>query len=241
MESNDYIEESVIEIIENESNHEGEEKELEAVPEDMEPSSETPVENETPLDIESNVGACSEEKDMNLLPVNVEHDTPIDEADGTALIERGNSSTPAVELGSLYAVLPPLSSNSVVAPTEEGLDTFEREQENDTAEHHTFAMNAVDTGAPGYIKLRLASGKKRTVPNCCAVCLCSYEERETIVWSSNRACKHAFHEECVIEWLIKMQDGTPCPCCRQEFTDVDKSRQKSLEPRVSFDVRLIRL
>jgi hypothetical protein len=236
--SNDYIEESVIEIIENESNHEGKEKELEAVPEDMEPSSETPVENETPLDIESNVGACSEEKDMNQLPVNMEHGTPIDEADGTALIERGNSSTLAVELGRPDAVLPPLSSNSVVAPTEEGLDTFEREQET---EHHTFTMNAVDTGAPGYIKLRLASGKKRTVPNCCAVCLCSYEEGETVVWSSNRACKHAFHQECVIEWLIKMQDGTPCPCCRQEFTDVGKSRQKSLEPRASFDVRIIRL
>ena len=102
----------------------------------------------------------------------------------------------------------------------------------------------MDAGAPGYIKLRLASGKKRTVPNCCAVCLCTYEEDETVVWSSNRACKHAFHEECVIEWLIKMQDGTPCPCCRQEFTDVDdhkKSRRKSLEPRASFDVRIIRL
>jgi hypothetical protein len=241
VESNDYKEESVIEIIEHESNHEVKEKEQDAVPDDMEPSSETPVENKTPLDIESNVGACSEDKDMNQLPANMEHGTPIDEANVTALIERVNSSKLAVELGSPDAVLPPLSSNSVVAPTEEGLDTFEREQANDTTEHHTFAINDVDTGAPGYIKLRLASGKKRTVPNCCAVCLCSYEEGETVVWSSNRACKHAFHEECVIEWLIKMQDGTPCPCCRQEFTDVDKSRQKSLEPRASFDVRIIRL
>lgn len=79
----------------------------------------------------------------------------------------------------------------------------------------------VETGVPGYIKLRTVSGK-RTVPNCCAVCLCPYTQGETIVWSSNGKCPHAFHKDCVVEWLIKMQIGTPCPCCRQEFTDLNQ-------------------
>jgi Ring finger domain len=62
--------------------------------------------------------------------------------------------------------------------------------------------------------------KSRTVPNCCAICLCSYEAGETVVWSSRGLCNHAFHLNCMIDWLTKVRDGTPCPCCRQEFTDV---------------------
>ena len=72
---------------------------------------------------------------------------------------------------------------------------------------------------------------RRRVPNCCAICLGPYEVNETVVWScchtntnvngtSNSGCNHAFHHDCMIDWLIKVRDGTPCPCCRQEFTDL---------------------
>jgi hypothetical protein len=101
----------------------------------------------------------------------------------------------------------------------------------------------VETGEPGYIKLRTVGGK-RTVPNCCAICLCAYEAGESIVWSSTKKCPHAFHEECVVEWLVKMKDGTPCPCCRQEFTDLSRyNENKKLAdtPQSSFDVSVISL
>lgn len=81
--------------------------------------------------------------------------------------------------------------------------------------------------------------RRRRVPNCCAICLAPYEVNETVVWSCchgqtsnsktnnnndkatiNTGCNHAFHYDCMIDWLIKVQDGTPCPCCRQEFTDL---------------------
>mmetsp|Transcript_10606 Transcript_10606/g.19337 ORF Transcript_10606/g.19337 Transcript_10606/m.19337 type:complete len:251 (+) Transcript_10606:591-1343(+) len=65
----------------------------------------------------------------------------------------------------------------------------------------------------------------RSIPNCCAVCLSSYEVDDNVVWSCNPMCQHAFHQECVLEWLIKMQDGTPCPCCRQEFTDLESQEE----------------
>ena len=60
-----------------------------------------------------------------------------------------------------------------------------------------------------------------TVPNCCAVCLCPYETGDVVVRSSKFPdCPHAFHEECIVEWLVKMQAGAPCPCCRSEFIDL---------------------
>ena len=77
---------------------------------------------------------------------------------------------------------------------------------------------------------------RRRVPNCCAICLAPYEVNETVVWSCGQSqinhnhnshittsinrCNHAFHHDCMIDWLIKVQNGTPCPCCRQEFTDL---------------------
>ena len=83
-----------------------------------------------------------------------------------------------------------------------------------------------DVEAPtGSLRLRLEDGKTTTVPNCCAICLGDYQVGETVVWSSNE-CPHAFHRECIIDWLTKMQEGTPCPCCRQDFTDLDEYRRQ---------------
>ena len=83
----------------------------------------------------------------------------------------------------------------------------------------TFVDNPEETS-----KLKLpvtpSTTEHREVPNNCAICLSSYEIGDKVVWSSNERCNHAFHEDCVVEWLIKMQEGTPCPCCRQEFTNL---------------------
>lgn len=82
------------------------------------------------------------------------------------------------------------------------------------------------------------------VPNCCAVCLGTYEVGEDVVWSDN--CLHAFHEECVTAWLIKMQEGNPCPCCRSVFVDVDAVKPKTEKsvasvPRNVMNFGVIRL
>jgi len=75
-------------------------------------------------------------------------------------------------------------------------------------------------------QLQLNDASKRLVPNCCAICLSSYHPGDVVVWSSNPECVHAFHRECVVDWLIKMQPETPCPCCRQEFTDLEEIRKQ---------------
>lgn len=53
----------------------------------------------------------------------------------------------------------------------------------------------------------------------CIICLESYKSGEAIVFSSNPECRHAFHEECLINYFIHLSSETPllCPCCRQAF------------------------
>mmetsp|Transcript_37247 Transcript_37247/g.78550 ORF Transcript_37247/g.78550 Transcript_37247/m.78550 type:complete len:298 (-) Transcript_37247:212-1105(-) len=71
----------------------------------------------------------------------------------------------------------------------------------------------------------------------CAICLMEYEISDRISWSSNAACTHVFHEDCIVQWLVSLgrtkskqqrfsEDPDEaqllnytleCPCCRQEF------------------------
>lgn len=72
----------------------------------------------------------------------------------------------------------------------------------------------------GILSIPLSDGTPRYFPNCCAVCLCTYEVGENVVLSANSQCHHVFHYECILQWLVKIRKGSPCPCCRQEFTDL---------------------
>jgi hypothetical protein len=63
------------------------------------------------------------------------------------------------------------------------------------------------------------SPQTETVPNNCSICLEAYKPGETVVWSGNPKCNHAFHQECITAYLVKVKDrSTPCPMCRQDFT-----------------------
>eukprot|EP00529_Nitzschia_sp_RCC80_P001890 CAMPEP_0113482450 /NCGR_PEP_ID=MMETSP0014_2-20120614/22925_1 /TAXON_ID=2857 /ORGANISM="Nitzschia sp." /LENGTH=375 /DNA_ID=CAMNT_0000375967 /DNA_START=355 /DNA_END=1482 /DNA_ORIENTATION=- /assembly_acc=CAM_ASM_000159 len=89
-------------------------------------------------------------------------------------------------------------------------------------------------------RLRLKNGS--LVPNCCAICLMSYDVGDKVIWSSNPNCAHAFHQDCVVGWLVKMQPETPCPCCRQEFTDLEtlrKERKIKWGPDHAFNPSLV--
>jgi len=101
------------------------------------------------------------------------------------------------------------------------------------------APSAFDDGggseAPGFLHLSLGRrGRAHTtdgvsppapadveISDQCAICLCEYGAEDVIVTSQNPDCNHAFHEECIVEWLVKMQDGAPCPCCRREFVSLE--------------------
>lgn len=80
---------------------------------------------------------------------------------------------------------------------------------------------------------RTGEESKLTVPNSCAICLCSYDIDDVVVWSSNKDCVHAFHEECILQWLVKNQNGE-CPCCRTQFTDLPRPGEKAEKVRLSL-------
>uniref|UniRef100_A0A6V2DJT5 RING-type domain-containing protein n=1 Tax=Ditylum brightwellii TaxID=49249 RepID=A0A6V2DJT5_9STRA len=101
-------------------------------------------------------------------------------------------------------------------------------------------LDSVASGAQAVIIPTGVINGNRVIPNCCAVCLCSYDVGDKLVWSSNLNCSHAFHEECIVDWLIKMQEGTPCPCCRQEFTNLP-DRSKKVDSTKAFDLHTISL
>ncbi|GKZ00213.1 hypothetical protein MPSEU_000974300 [Mayamaea pseudoterrestris] len=62
----------------------------------------------------------------------------------------------------------------------------------------------------------------RTASNVCAICLSDYQQGDAVVWSSNQNCRHAFHVDCMLDWLVKIPGGAAalCPCCRQVFVDI---------------------
>mmetsp|Transcript_15232 Transcript_15232/g.20793 ORF Transcript_15232/g.20793 Transcript_15232/m.20793 type:complete len:270 (-) Transcript_15232:587-1396(-) len=102
------------------------------------------------------------------------------------------------------------------------------------------SMDDVSTNGQPVVIPTDAKNGNRTVPNCCAICLCPYDIGDELVWSSNEACSHAFHSECIVDWLIKMQEGTPCPCCRQDFTNLpERSNEVKKDPIRTFDLQAI--
>ena len=50
----------------------------------------------------------------------------------------------------------------------------------------------------------------------CYLCLMAYTQGEEVAFSKNNKCKHQFHKDCIVEWLMKR---TACPCCREEYIE----------------------
>merc|ERR1712038_63928 len=48
----------------------------------------------------------------------------------------------------------------------------------------------------------------------CSICLEEYKFGESIGWSRNSECHHAFHKECIIQWL---ETNSDCPICRKRY------------------------
>eukprot|EP00537_Pseudo-nitzschia_pungens_P007140 CAMPEP_0172362200 /NCGR_PEP_ID=MMETSP1060-20121228/5863_1 /TAXON_ID=37318 /ORGANISM="Pseudo-nitzschia pungens, Strain cf. cingulata" /LENGTH=411 /DNA_ID=CAMNT_0013084649 /DNA_START=70 /DNA_END=1305 /DNA_ORIENTATION=- len=68
-----------------------------------------------------------------------------------------------------------------------------------------------DENAALYLKLPT---KGRLVDGTCALCIEEYDVGDDVVWSDLQ-CSHAFHKECLMQWLSKGKKR--CPVCRHWF------------------------
>lgn len=51
-------------------------------------------------------------------------------------------------------------------------------------------------------------------PTKCDICLFDYEMDDEVAWSSNEECTHAFHKDCITDWLLR---NPKCPLCRRDY------------------------
>eukprot|EP00934_Nitzschia_sp_Nitz4_P007670 Nitzschia sp. Nitz4//scaffold37_size175936//10905//11743//NITZ4_002023-RA/size175936-processed-gene-0.169-mRNA-1//1//CDS//3329549719//7660//frame0 len=84
-------------------------------------------------------------------------------------------------------------------------------------------MGIDDDEGVGYLMIppkQATNGSIPRVPNCCVICMDSYKDGEEVVWSKDPDCRHVFHRDCFVEYLVchKGKDR-PCPTCRRDFCD----------------------
>ena len=68
----------------------------------------------------------------------------------------------------------------------------------------------------GEINLQQEQQDHRCVSGTCIICLNSYNIGDTVAWSGNQKCPHAFHQNCIFSWLLNSKE-MECPCCRRIF------------------------
>lgn len=66
------------------------------------------------------------------------------------------------------------------------------------------------------LPLRCNKELRHGITTYCNICLLNYEQGDNIAWSkrSDNSCYHAFHEDCILDWLCRKQT---CPICRQDY------------------------
>lgn len=68
----------------------------------------------------------------------------------------------------------------------------------------------------------LASSGSLYSPTSCAICIERYSKGDEIAWSFNERCHHAFHLDCILDWLLKHDD---CPLCRMDYLNLGNSSE----------------
>mmetsp|Transcript_735 Transcript_735/g.1146 ORF Transcript_735/g.1146 Transcript_735/m.1146 type:complete len:583 (+) Transcript_735:125-1873(+) len=51
-------------------------------------------------------------------------------------------------------------------------------------------------------------------PKSCPICMEPYREGDSLAWSKNADCPHAYHLDCIMDWLMHNDD---CPMCRGDY------------------------
>lgn len=58
----------------------------------------------------------------------------------------------------------------------------------------------------------------------CPICMAELQVGQVVSWSANPACRHAYHHQCIKEWLLR---HTLCCLCKNIYLPVDEKRGKA--------------
>jgi hypothetical protein len=148
-----------------------------------------------------------------------------------------------METGEIAVVVDDADHDLETEQVQEDIETGEAADVVDDADHdleteqvqediETGETTAASKTSSGDGTRRATGWQPRTIQSGCAICLDPYEVGDDIVWSSNEQCRHAFHQDCVLDYFLHLQKhdkeeeedivaiallSAPCPCCRQSF------------------------
>ena len=100
-----------------------------------------------------------------------------------------------------------VSENAVVAASEDGLSS-------EPSAPDACGSNEEDDHRFLKLPVKNDDGSFRHVEGQCALCIDDYEVGDCVVWS-DLECSHAYHKECLLQWLSKGKKR--CPVCRHWF------------------------
>mmetsp|Transcript_25914 Transcript_25914/g.38387 ORF Transcript_25914/g.38387 Transcript_25914/m.38387 type:complete len:337 (-) Transcript_25914:100-1110(-) len=109
--------------------------------------------------------------------------------------------------------------------------------DNNTSQH----MNCHEICQDVKIMTSVPNDVDETEHLTCSVCLEAFEAGDTLSWSKDLQCKHVFHGDCLLPWLMKNDD---CPMCRATLiqdADYDDNKGSDENERVNDAVGSIRI
>ena len=134
------------------------------------------------------------------------------------------------------------ASNVVTHTALETENSIENEAQNGSADRdEDETVDTVHTGDFLHEDVEVAlgvlniPGRPKPVSNTCAICLDAYAVGDVVVWSTNQACQHVYHEDCVVDYILRVKyneetfhppnQKTPCPICRQPFDEISSKKR----------------
>jgi hypothetical protein len=95
------------------------------------------------------------------------------------------------------------------------------------------SAGADPTSAEGSLDRR--SGAEET--SSCPICLSTFQDGASICFSRQSTCRHCYHKECIIPWLVQHDE---CPYCRCRYIDLSKLLVNKAQSQASGTERMTR-
>jgi hypothetical protein len=96
------------------------------------------------------------------------------------------------------------------------------------------SLSGLESDAGGAEETYLRLPDKRTVRNCCSICIAPYRKGDQLVCSSNPQCPHVYHFDCILRWLCQ-RDANLCPMCRRAYVQIGEINGSAKKAQGSDD------